>query len=97
MSGLKEIRRTLGMTQTELAERLGLTQVTISGWERKKFVPKDQRERVAKVLGVEVDELDTPEMELIDSLEKLQSQLVVQAHELQKAISRARTQAKDAA
>jgi transcriptional regulator with XRE-family HTH domain len=97
MSRLKEIRKSLGMTQTELAERLGLTQVTISGWERRKFIPKEHRECVAQILGVEVDALDTPEMELIDTLEKLQGQLVVQASELQKAIRRARTQAKDAA
>ena len=34
MNELQEIRHTLGLTQTELAARLGVRQSTVSRWER---------------------------------------------------------------
>ena len=34
---LREMRKQLGMSQTELAEKLGVSQVTVSGWETERF------------------------------------------------------------
>ena len=46
MDGIQDIRRTLGLTQMELAELLGLHQSTISRFENG-TLPLDERTRLA--------------------------------------------------
>lgn len=36
---VKEIRKSLGLTQTELAERLAVSLITIQNWERGRTIP----------------------------------------------------------
>lgn len=44
---LREMRQKLGMTQTELAAALGVSQVTISSWETEAF--KIQQPEILKL------------------------------------------------
>lgn len=37
MNRLKELRKGMGLTQAELAEKVGTTQATLSGWENERF------------------------------------------------------------
>jgi transcriptional regulator with XRE-family HTH domain len=55
---LTELRRARGMSQTELARRIGRNCLTVSGWERGLSVPMEVSvRRVAKALRVDVDVL----------------------------------------
>ncbi len=55
---LKALRSQHSWTQTELAEKSGLTQSTISAMESGKFVPTSESlEKLAKALGVPLEEL----------------------------------------
>ncbi len=48
---MRQARDRLGLTQAELAEKVGVTQVTISNWEKGKSTPEgEQRARVEEVL-----------------------------------------------
>jgi len=48
---MRQARDRLGLTQAELAEKVGVTQVTISNWEKGKSTPEgEQRARVEVVL-----------------------------------------------
>ena len=51
-------RERAGMTQTQLAERLGVTQGAVSQWEKSTTFPRmPMLIRLADVLGCTVDEL----------------------------------------
>lgn len=55
---IAEARRTVGMTQVQLAAALGVTQQLVSAWERGQSAPRDERRaQVARILGVTPDEL----------------------------------------
>lgn len=55
---IKEIRIKKGITQSELAEKLRITQGAVSQWEQGLSTPKaDKLIEVATVLGCSVDEL----------------------------------------
>lgn len=55
---LKEVRISRGLTQTELADKLGIAQQVISRYERGNFMPQlDNAKIIADALGVTVDEL----------------------------------------
>lgn len=59
---VKERRKSLNMTQTELAERTGLEQMHISQIERGKVSSRhDTMYRLAKALGQELHEMLKPE------------------------------------
>ena len=61
---VREIRRTLGWTQNDLAERACVTQGAISGVENGRLnATADTLERIAKALGVELGDLFVPEGE----------------------------------
>lgn len=46
-------RRKLGLSQRELADRLGVTEKTVRGWERGKHRPtREHRERLEEVLAL---------------------------------------------
>ena len=58
MQGIKKLRQARGLTQVELAEAIGVSQVTVSDWERRGIMPKaDKLPKIAEVLGCSIDEL----------------------------------------
>src|SRR2546427_11202405 len=49
---IKEARIKIGLSQVELAEKVGVSQPLVSTWERDKGAPSDeQRRKLAEVLG----------------------------------------------
>lgn len=52
---IRELRKALGLSQAELAARVGTTQVTVSGWERGNHVPSGENLRKL------AEALDTPQ------------------------------------
>ena len=55
---LRKVRKSRGVTQVQLAEKLGVTQATIARYEKGIMTPEVRRiAQVAKVLGVSVQEL----------------------------------------
>ena len=59
---LREMRKSLGLSQYQLARLSGLAQSTISHIERGAFIPTiDSAYKIAAVLGVRVEELFVPE------------------------------------
>lgn len=55
---LKEIRKSRGLTQDELAEKLGVTKQIVSNWEREITpVTLGSAREIAKVLNCTLDEL----------------------------------------
>ena len=58
---LRELRERKGLTQTELAKRLGVGRTTVTLWERGDNHPRiDMLVDLAKILGVKVDYLLRP-------------------------------------
>ena len=54
----KELMKRKGYTQTELAEKLGVKQATISGWQNGLRMPRTkQLQVIAQALGVSVSTL----------------------------------------
>lgn len=55
---LARIRRDRGLSQADLAERLGVTQANVSDYERGRYVPNaDTIIQLAQILGVSADQL----------------------------------------
>lgn len=55
---LKEIRLTRNMPQNELAEKAGVTRMTLNRYERSEFLPNiDTALRLARILGVTVQDI----------------------------------------
>ncbi len=55
---LKELRKAKGLSQKELAEKLGTAQSTISMWERGKNYPRAKEiANISKALGVSSQEV----------------------------------------
>lgn len=53
---LKELRRSLGITQKELASSLGIAQPTLSGWETDRFqIDYDNLVKLADFFGTSID------------------------------------------
>jgi GTP pyrophosphokinase len=60
-SRLREMREARGLSQKELAEQLGITQVAISGWERGAREPDlEMMVRLAEFFGVGLTEFVEP-------------------------------------
>ena len=58
MFRLKEIRKKKSMSQQELADYLGVTQATLSGWENEKYEPTASNIiAVAKFFNISIDDL----------------------------------------
>ncbi len=52
---IRSLRRAKGLTQQEMAERIGCARITLNLWERDKITPKeDNIRRIAKALGMNV-------------------------------------------
>jgi transcriptional regulator with XRE-family HTH domain len=59
VKSIRTLREAAGMTQLELAIRVGVTPVTVYNWERGKYEPRaSQLRAVAQVFGVCMDEID---------------------------------------
>lgn len=55
---LAELRKSRGLSQEELAEKLGVTRQAVSKWERAESAPDtDNLIELAKIYGVSIDEL----------------------------------------
>lgn len=55
---LRSIRQATGISQSELARRLGVTAATVSQWESGRRAPRDtHRIAIAEFFGVPVDDL----------------------------------------
>ena len=50
---LKKIREKMGFTQKQLAKELGVSKVTISGWERGRHVMSQRYERHINLLDID--------------------------------------------
>lgn len=67
---IKEIRLENGMTQTEFAHELGVTQATVSGWERGLSEPEEYRLKdIAQQGNISIDELNQKNSSLIEWVE----------------------------
>lgn len=64
---LKYLRKTLGYTQQEFADRLNFALSNISNWELTGNMPKAKRMLVCNVLGVNLSWLETGDGEMFDS------------------------------
>ncbi len=61
---LKELRKQSGMTQQELASKLGVTQATLSGWETGKYeIDNESLRRCSKIFMVSMDYLFNASMD----------------------------------
>lgn len=59
---IKELRLERGMDQVNFAARMGVSQSTVSEWERELYLPKArQLPLLARVLGCSIDELFAPD------------------------------------
>ncbi len=55
---IREVRKRLGWTQAQLAERVGISRVSIVAIERGHFLPTIETSlRISRALGVSVEEL----------------------------------------
>ena len=59
MQTIRELRERAGLTQAQLAARIGVTVGTVSGWERRINEPRaSQLRALARVFGVSMDVID---------------------------------------
>lgn len=58
MNQIREARRRAGLSQTELAERAGISQQAVAGWETGATDPRwELAPRLATILSCTIDEL----------------------------------------
>lgn len=58
MTDIKTARNRLGMTQSQLAERIGVERTVLTHWENGDTSPRvEHLPRIADALGVSIDEL----------------------------------------
>ena len=55
---IQQLRRRLSLTQTELAERMGVRQATVSDWERGKQTPTGASVTLLEMLEQKAEEQD---------------------------------------
>ena len=73
---IRDIRKQKGMTQEELANRIGVVRQTVSKWEKNLSVPDaDLLQRIAQVLEVPVSALLGAKIEIEDHSNDLAVQL----------------------
>ena len=73
---IRDIRKQKGMTQEELANRIGVVRQTVSKWEKNLSVPDaDLLQRIAQVLEVPVSALLGAKIEMEDQSSDLAVQL----------------------
>ena len=55
---IRKLRKSAGLTQVQLAEKVGVTQATVSDWERGDYFPGAQKlPALADALGCTVNDL----------------------------------------
>ena len=70
---LKELRRQVGLTQVEVAEKLGISQPAYASWERGVKKPTQENlVKIAQVLNVSVDYLVGNSEEKVDELDNIE-------------------------
>lgn len=70
---LKELRRQAGLTQVEVAEKLGISQPAYASWERGVKKPtQDNLVKIAQILNVSVDYLVGNSEEKSDELDNIE-------------------------
>jgi len=82
---IKEIRKSKGFTQEELAIRMHVVRQTVSKWEKNLSVPDAEAlQKLADVLGVDIKQLLGAEIdleknnnELVEQLARINEQLVI--------------------
>ena len=57
-SGARAWREHMALTQTEVAQRMGITQGAYAQLEAKKTIRKSSREKIANALGIHESQLD---------------------------------------
>lgn len=85
MLRLKEIRKKNGLSQQLLAQQLGVTQATLSGWENEKFeIDNKSLLKCSEIFNVSVDYLLGKEDEptLDEQLEGVEFALFGEIHDL---------------
>lgn len=71
MLRLREIRKKNGLSQQQLAQQLGVTQATLSGWENEKYeIDNTSLLKCSDIFNVSVDELLGKEIEACPDLDK---------------------------
>lgn len=69
---IKKIRLRNSMTQSDLAKLLGVTQASISGWERGISDPEDFRlQEIAKLGNISIETLKNTNENLVQKLEQM--------------------------
>jgi DNA-binding XRE family transcriptional regulator len=64
MQTIRELREKSGLTQMDLATKLGVTTITVYNWERGRHEPKASQLRdMARVFGVSMDDIDFSRVE----------------------------------
>lgn len=59
---IRELRQDRGLDQVNFAAQMGVSQSTVSEWEREMYLPKArQLPLLARVLGCSIDELFIPD------------------------------------
>ena len=65
---IARLRERAGMTQTQLADRLGLAQASIAQWENGTTEPRlGKLDAIAEALGCQIDELLVAEKRLAEA------------------------------
>ena len=85
MLRLKEIRKKNGLSQQQLAQQLGVTQATLSGWENEKYeIDNTSLLKCSDIFNVSVDELlgKDPTPSLDEQLEGIEFALYGEVQEL---------------
>jgi len=58
LKNLKTLREKVGLTQKQVADKLGITQPTVAIWEMEGSAPRiDKLPKLAKILGCSIDDL----------------------------------------
>lgn len=92
---LRELRKSKGFTQEELATKINVVRQTVSKWEKGLSVPDaDSLQKIADVLDVEVSQLlganietEASKNEIAEQLSRINEQLVIKNRRTKKIVS----------
>ncbi len=92
---LRELRKSKGFTQEELATKINVVRQTVSKWEKGLSVPDaDSLQKIADVLDVEVSQLlganietEASKNEVAEQLSRINEQLVIKNRRTKKIVT----------
>ena len=92
---LRELRKSKGFTQEELATKINVVRQTVSKWEKGLSVPDaDSLQKIAEVLDVEVSQLlgakiekEENKNEIAEQLSRINEQLVIKNRRTKKIVT----------